>query len=332
MDNANSHRNDFSKEFETYFDSYSLWTERDCRRYADVRSFAATGLHNFPEIDVDGDGFLSRGELQDAVQTQPTCDQDIYYSLSRHLDEIEVLHNDEWGAENNGISKKDLDAFDALQKQTRIELSKYRALNLILAKNFHEIDRNDDAFMTEKELSNFAVSTGDKELIAEIDHALTSMARGTEEYRPKNSLSWSDIHIHELKILSEPHHRLVVEIDSELDVDARRRASDILCSTQKNFAAMDKDADGYLSESDLQSMIADRSCEAELRRLAKFLNDFHLAFSAMSPFTKDSWRGCARGISRVDLAAASEVLAHAAFDADYSAWRRSQIGGYFDFY
>lgn len=83
---------------------------------ATPESVWSTAEKRFAAWDTNGDGFLSRSELE-ARTTDPTVkglDAGVLLSLLDHLDDIQQLSNDEYGFENDGITTKDLGALRQL--------------------------------------------------------------------------------------------------------------------------------------------------------------------------------------------------------------------------
>lgn len=75
-----------------------------------IHSFARD---NFDSIDSDEDGYLSKAELAAACQDpQYRAGEAIALgALLKHLSDFEELNDDEWGDENDGITRKDLEKF-----------------------------------------------------------------------------------------------------------------------------------------------------------------------------------------------------------------------------
>lgn len=68
------------------------------------------GTENFSKLDANGDGFLTRDELEKAAgDTSLKADEkQAVERMKERLSDIEEASNDEWGDENKGITKADL--------------------------------------------------------------------------------------------------------------------------------------------------------------------------------------------------------------------------------
>ncbi len=73
---------------------------------------------NFAEIDRNDDGFTSSRELLAAMQGTEygSNTYKALYSVEKNIKTVEALSNDEWGCENDGVTKKDLNKLGAAVK------------------------------------------------------------------------------------------------------------------------------------------------------------------------------------------------------------------------
>lgn len=82
------------------------------RRRNDAAEMQGFVNKNFDDIDTDGDkGYISREELEAYKEKHPEHAQVVDKLLDKY-NEIQNSHNDEWGYENDGITKKDIDAYE----------------------------------------------------------------------------------------------------------------------------------------------------------------------------------------------------------------------------
>ncbi len=87
-----------------------------------------TGESRFGDLDHNGDRYISRAELDkvlDSRRWSSTFNASELRALNAMRDrivEIQRSHNDEWGAENNGISINDLRAFARNEERNRTEI------------------------------------------------------------------------------------------------------------------------------------------------------------------------------------------------------------------
>lgn len=122
-----------------------------------AQDFAKESARVFDKIDKDGDGYLSESELAAAVQSEDFKGRDaqVVAALYRNQDDIEELSNDEIGDENDGITKKDLEKLDEIQKNNAKELAQVARAAVFLDRddNFKKIDSDGDTFLTKSEIT-----------------------------------------------------------------------------------------------------------------------------------------------------------------------------------
>lgn len=80
----------------------------------DVKNVKQYGVSHFNELDKDKDGHLSEEDLDEALKDEDLTERDreMIEALRARIDEIEDASNDELGFENDGMTKKDLRAFE----------------------------------------------------------------------------------------------------------------------------------------------------------------------------------------------------------------------------
>ncbi|MBX9691844.1 MAG: hypothetical protein K2Z81_05625 [Cyanobacteria bacterium] len=98
---------------------------------------------HYSDLDKNGNGFISDIELLQTLSSTTFGDRQFrsLYAFEKNLSQIEDLSNDEWGRENSGISRKDLDKFIKISpmdlrnavcgalKTTRVDLPDLTASN-----------------------------------------------------------------------------------------------------------------------------------------------------------------------------------------------------------
>jgi Calpain family cysteine protease len=84
--------------------------------------FSSKVRSNFDQWDDDHDGYLSEDEINDAMHDGKIKGDDAaaLSSLRAQRSELEELSNDEWGDENDGVTKMDLDAYDKLSGRNEV--------------------------------------------------------------------------------------------------------------------------------------------------------------------------------------------------------------------
>ncbi len=81
---------------------------------------------NFATLDRDGNGYVHHDELERAqfdLSLSPECQLLIRHLLC-HYFEVEAAHNDEWGIDIKGISRRDMQAYAAQRNSEWKRLSK----------------------------------------------------------------------------------------------------------------------------------------------------------------------------------------------------------------
>ncbi len=80
--------------------------------------------NNFVHVDADGDGYLSKGEIETRLTEKSVNTQELIAleRMRRSYDELMAQSNDEWGTENSGISRQDINTLVTLRQRTRHEI------------------------------------------------------------------------------------------------------------------------------------------------------------------------------------------------------------------
>lgn len=132
--------------------AYDSQTER-----VKTEDFTKESLRLFGKIDKDGDGYLSESELASAVQSEEFKGKDaqVVAALYKSQDDIEELSNDEFGDENDGITKADLEKLEEVRQANAKQLEQTARAAAFLDKddNFKKIDSDGDNFLTKSEIS-----------------------------------------------------------------------------------------------------------------------------------------------------------------------------------
>lgn len=71
------------------------------------------GKDNFDKLDSDNDGFISKSEVDKALQDAPAncSDREKLEKLKTNFDKVQDAANDEWGFESKGVSREDLEQY-----------------------------------------------------------------------------------------------------------------------------------------------------------------------------------------------------------------------------
>lgn len=117
----------------------------------------------FDKIDTNHDGFLSTEELGTAVKSGQYKGEDaqVVAALFDNREKLQELSNDEWGFENDGVTRKDLEQFDA--QETVVEKDKGGSIDAKLwmesGDNFKNADADGDGFLSVKEIDGALAAT-----------------------------------------------------------------------------------------------------------------------------------------------------------------------------
>jgi len=110
----------------------------------------------FDQLDRDSDGYLSESELAHAVQSEKYTGKDaqVVAALYRNQDDLEELSNDEFGDENDGITRADLKQFDKDRDEIQTEWQQIGRARAWLDKddNFKKVDTDSDDYLTKSEI------------------------------------------------------------------------------------------------------------------------------------------------------------------------------------
>lgn len=129
---------------------------------------------HFQALDLDGDEWISKAELQAALQRPEYTEAQkaLLYRALANLSDLEEYSNDEWGDENDGITRADLQVFleqaqsgsddPATQslsgRVTTADGNAARAYQLF-SQNMYRLDRDSDGFVTREDLQAASQNT-----------------------------------------------------------------------------------------------------------------------------------------------------------------------------
>ncbi len=119
--------------------------------FGDLRPALAYAQSNFAKIDADRDGYISKDEIDVYSDNNELTYEEMQNlkALKAKVQNVEDLSNDELGAENNGISRKDIVAANA------------QIANLAYAqKIFEKIDGNGNRHVTADEIEGYIAAKG----------------------------------------------------------------------------------------------------------------------------------------------------------------------------
>jgi|AGTN01.1.fsa_nt_gi hypothetical protein len=124
-----------------------------------VHDFAKVANDLFDKADIDKNGFLNIYELKNAYFFENSIvgkDKDAISTMHANLDMFQQLSNDEWGTENDGITRKDLDAFGKIETLNfeRLHALKEARNHLIFGGNLINADKDANGFLSSRELQS----------------------------------------------------------------------------------------------------------------------------------------------------------------------------------
>ncbi|MBY0552076.1 MAG: hypothetical protein K2W95_32630 [Candidatus Obscuribacterales bacterium] len=122
---------------------------------------------NFDRVDADKDGFLSEEEFETALKDQCLRGEDrkAVELMQKHQNEIEERSNDEFGDENNGVTRADLKEFRDLSERYEDASD----MSIYGKQKFDSADTDKDGFLSASELGkaidNAAENSDDKKVL-----------------------------------------------------------------------------------------------------------------------------------------------------------------------
>lgn len=143
----------------------------------------------FDKIDKDHDGFLSKKELGKAVSEKKFQGQEaqVVATLYNNVGKLEALSDDEIFTDDDGITKKDLEAFDRLDAKKRLEVTGLSGCDLFIRNGFATADKDHNGFLTRKEAIQ---ALGNKNLTADEKRILSHIRDNVGEIEEASDDEW----------------------------------------------------------------------------------------------------------------------------------------------
>ena len=140
---------------------------------------------NFDKLDKDGDGQLSEKELDEAINDPcRTGDDKVAVELlQKYRSDLEDLHDDEFGIENDGITKADLNEFGRKAQDDKEAMDMYG----MAKEKMDKLDGNNDGFLDKDELDK-AIKAADPK--SEDYKTLTKMKEQYDDLQSKSNDEW----------------------------------------------------------------------------------------------------------------------------------------------
>jgi Ca2+-binding EF-hand superfamily protein len=178
-----------------------------------------TSTH-FNELDSNRDGFINNGEIETAMQNPCYSGRDAQalVALHRQQGQIEELSNDEWGYENDGITRSDATELGRQATSLRNEINQDANTANYGTEHFGTLDADHNGYINDTEISR---ALNDSALPAQDRAALEHMrdqyqqierAHNDEFGRENSGISRGDLHDH----WNRDSHRTINAIDGDL--------------------------------------------------------------------------------------------------------------------
>lgn len=182
-------------EFDNIFACADSDPKKQLHNIKDIKDVAEK---RFDEIDADKDGFLTKDELEKAKENQclSADEREALDILAKHQQGMSELSNDEFGFENDGITKADLKAFDKYYDEYKqsSDMSYYGNTE------FTKIDKDGDGFLSSDELDKAIAASDDKSseryqaLVRIREQYDDLMSVENDEFGPESKgISWRDL-------------------------------------------------------------------------------------------------------------------------------------------
>lgn len=261
---------------------------------------------NFDKLDVDGDGYIGSGDIDGYIRAQgakldPKEAEQLDY-LKKNISDLEECSNDEFGDENDGITRHDIiaakqeDGTDqmkagqpACSNEAVVATEDLRAALNYAEKNFAKLDGDKDGHITEGEIDQYM--TANKDSVSPEDLA---------------NLRALKAKVSEVEELSNDEFGDENDGITKKDIAMSKERIDALAYGKENFDKLDGNGDGYVTAEDIDAYIkarGDVSPEEKkkleyLKKEADDLQDYH----------NDEWGFENDGITKGDLADALTEL------------------------
>ncbi len=230
----------------------------------------------FDKIDTDHDGFLSQKELSGAVQSDQYKGEDaqVVAALYDNRNKLQKLSNDEWGPENDGITRADLAIFDTQEAQVLKEDAGAQGAKRWMEENngekFKKADSDGDGFLSQKELDAAIASANDQDkqsleyLKKNFDKVQST---SNDEWGPENDgITRKDITDHAKEVRATEENVLVREVKYDLNRTAENQDGSVV---RDLYADKDNPINSITPDAVRQGQVGDCFFEASLASVAQ---------------------------------------------------------------
>jgi Ca2+-binding EF-hand superfamily protein len=251
---------------------------------------------NFDKLDHDGDGHVTVGEIDAFIKFKGKVgeqEQTILNNLRKSVGDIEEISNDEWGDENDGFSRYDLQNGKEKEGTERLSGAETECKDVKASgdlrqaldyarDNFEKIDADKDGYLDADEISGYAdankgtLSNEDKAKLVALKNSVGGVEEQSndERFDEDNGITKADI--------SEARPRL-----------------DALAYAKTNFDKLDGNADGFITEGDIDAYSnARHNLSADEKLNLKYLQE---NISNLEEYANDELADEDDGITRSDV-------------------------------
>ncbi|MBS1957814.1 MAG: LysM peptidoglycan-binding domain-containing protein, partial [Cyanobacteria bacterium SZAS-4] len=263
---------------------------------------------HFDRLDGDGNGHITKDEIDAYVKANGDKlspeDRAALETLKKNYSKIEDYSNDEWGFENDGITRHDL--IEGRKKEGTENLntgakdnspvSAYGDLRPALdyaQKNFDKLDADKNGYISEKDIDKYIEDNKGKLSIEELQN-LRALKQSISKIEDVNNDEWGP----ETKGMSKK------------DIAGAKEEIDTLVYAQKNFDKLDGDGDGHVTAKEIEGYIRARGNDLTPDELQK-LEALKKQVSDLESKHNDEWGIENDGFTRHDLVDALKDLGSA---------------------
>ncbi len=252
---------------------------------------------NFAKLDGDGNGHITKSEIDaymkangDKLSAEDRANLEV---LKKNYSKIEDYSNDEWGIENDGITRHDLiegrkqEGTDTLKTGVKDSdsTSAYGDLRPALdyaQKNFDKIDADHNGFISKDDIDKYIQDNKGKLSTEELQN-LRALKENVSKVEDMNNDEWGP----ETKGMSKK------------DIAAAKEEIDTLAYAQKNFDKLDGNGDGHVTADEIEGYIRAKGNDLTPDELQK-LETLKKQMSDLESKHNDDW-GFDHGFTRHDL-------------------------------
>ncbi len=262
---------------------------------------------NFGKIDQSRDGHVTADEIDQYVKENgaklTTEELEALRKVKEKIDSLEELSNDEFGDENDGVTKSDLE--DAQKRFNAFDYAQ---------KNFDKLDGNGDGYITVDELDGYMKAQGSK-LDAKEQEKIDFLKKNIDDIEEYSNDEFGDendgITRHDLLAAKQEdgtdQMRAGQPPCSNETVAATEDLRPALEYAEKNFDKLDGDKDGYITGDEIEEYVSKNQGSVSPEDLAK-LRALKAKVGDVEELSNDEFGDENDGITRKDIAMSKERI------------------------